>query len=69
NEASKVTGLNGLNHALEASSFNGNLIDLSKNPYDQTLTFVGKGSINASSNGNTNTNNEALVIKLSDTKL
>ncbi|WP_172402631.1 hypothetical protein, partial [Helicobacter sp. 12S02634-8] len=41
NEASKVTGLNGLNHALEASSFNGNLIDLSKNPYDQTLTFVG----------------------------
>ncbi|WP_172402634.1 hypothetical protein, partial [Helicobacter sp. 12S02634-8] len=42
---------------------------LSKNPYDQTLTFVGKGSINASSNGNTNTNNEALVIKLSDTKL
>ncbi|WP_143428950.1 hypothetical protein, partial [Helicobacter sp. 12S02634-8] len=69
NEAAKVTGLNGLSHALEASSFNGNLIDLSKNPYDQTLTFVGKGSINASSNGNTNTNNEALVIKLSDTKL
>ncbi|WP_172402624.1 hypothetical protein, partial [Helicobacter sp. 12S02634-8] len=68
NEASKVTGLNGLNHALEASSFNGNLIDLSKNPYDQTLTFVGKGSINASGTNGTN-NNEALVIKLSDTKL